>query len=175
MLYRFIFSRRYDRNSLAILLFNLITQAHTTCISISSFLFSANLPKVDSMIRWSNRPFRNFSRIYLRYLSKHEFGSDDWHWISKIPNFVAKSGREVGRHTNTERTRTYSSLTRKFAKKNMFWKYSTRTLIFGKVLNTHKHERVFPRKYRTLRTWMNANAYFKTRTLTLIPDPNPSS
>ena len=47
-----------------------------------------------------------------------------------------------------------------------------RTLIFRKVSNTYKHDRVSPRKYRTLQTWTNTNAYLKT--LTLIPDHDSS-
>ena len=47
-----------------------------------------------------------------------------------------------------------------------------RTLIFRKVSNTYKHDRVSPRKYRTLQTWTNTNAYLKT--LTLISDHDPS-
>ena len=33
----------------------------------------------------------------------------------------------------------------------------TRTLISCEILNTNEHERASPRKYRTLRTWTNAN------------------
>ena len=47
-----------------------------------------------------------------------------------------------------------------------------RTLIFRKVSTTYKQDRVSPRKYRTLQTWTNTNAYLKT--LTLIPGHDPS-